>query len=61
MYGKAGGVAAGGVHPEGAEPSCLGGIGTLDGGISLSTYLYSAVDSVISYFSPPAERLQVRN
>jgi len=37
----------GGVHPDGAGPSCLGGVGMREGGISLSTNLNSSVDSMM--------------
>lgn len=34
------------IHPEGEGPLCLGGAGMRDGGMSLSTNLYSPVDSM---------------
>lgn len=37
----------GGIHPDGAGPSCLGGVGMREGGISLSTNLNSSVDSMM--------------
>ncbi len=36
----------GGIHPDGAGPSCLGGAGMREGGTSLSTNLNSSVDSI---------------
>lgn len=36
----------GGVQPDGAGPSCLGGLGMREEGINLSTNAYSSVDSV---------------
>lgn len=41
----------GGIHPEGAEPLCLGGVGMREGGMSLSTNLYSADDSMTPPFT----------
>lgn len=35
----------GGIHPDGAGPSCLGGAGMREEGTSLSTNLNSSVDS----------------
>lgn len=37
----------GGIHPDGAGPSRLGGVGMREGGISLSTNLNSSVDSMM--------------
>lgn len=61
MYGKAGGTSDGGVQPDGEGPSCLGGMGTREGGISRSTNLYSSVDCNIPVFASPTELHNVRN
>lgn len=37
---------AGGVQPDGAGPSCLGGLGMREEGINRSTNAYSSADSM---------------